>query len=444
MTDTKGTITYPVSTRYRDRWSDWEAVREIMQNAFDSHAEIDFNYDLKSKTLVIRDYGPGFELHHLLIGETTKDGERSIGKFGEGLKFGLLVLARMERKVTIQSNDLIIKARLAKMFDHQVLVIDWKRTEDHVSGTEVTIKGIPRSYRERFLSFDWKENFANQVLIDKPGQLFVKGIYVKDIDAVAGYNLNIERENPISGDVDSWQVQYHIASLIEQTNDPAYISTLLLEIINDPKGEKLEFVAGATKDWDGMNKDLWTSIASDLLGPKFCLSTDGELYQEMKREGYRVITTDAHFPRGFMKTDINVVRSRGSAEWQPVSKSELSPKMIDNLAKATYLVSHILGSFPLNIITVGKFVNDPHVYAMTRPGAYIRIAIKALNSLEDLILTLIEEVIHYKTGSRDLTPQHEIVYNQALAELIKFFMKDQTIVAPDYLAEELLNEDANA
>lgn len=438
MEDKKGTVTYPVSTRYREKWDDWEAIREIVQNALDSRAKIDFDFDPQRKVLTIRDYGGGIELHHLLIGETDKDGESSIGKFGEGLKFALLVLVRQGRSVEIWSNNLRIRAKLVYMFDRQTLAVDWERVEDHFHGTEVIVKGIPRSYRERFLSLDYNESMQNKVLTDMPGQLFVKGIYVKDIDAVAGYNLHIERENPLSGDVDSWEVQYAVSYLIERTDDPIYISMLLQALKENSKKELIEFLAGSFQSWGLMRVDQWQNIATQIFGSNVCLSTDPELFQEMIRDGYRVVDTHAHFPKGFMKTDLQVIRSRGSADWKPMPTTELSPKLLNNLARATYLVHCTIG-FPLEALSIGRFPNDPHTTAMAKQNQYIRVSLKALDNFPDLLLTLIEESIHYKAGSRDLTPRHEYLYNEALGKLIKYFTKDRPVDCPNEWVQELLN-----
>lgn len=75
-----------------------EAVREILQNAIDQKAdgaEVSAPYDRETPSVLADGARP--KTSTLLLGESGKDGERYIGKCGEGYKLALLVLTR-ERK----------------------------------------------------------------------------------------------------------------------------------------------------------------------------------------------------------------------------------------------------------------------------------------------------------------------------------------------------------
>jgi len=441
MEKKSGSITYPVSTKYRAAWSDWEAVREIMQNAMDSDTGVEMAYNHPNKVLTILDHGEGFELKHLLIGETVKDGETTIGKFGEGLKFALLVLIRSGRECTIETNNLLIQPRLAEMFGQKTLRIDWKRREKSFPGTKVTIKGIDRSFQERFLSLNKADNMVNKALVDMPGQLFVKGIFAKEIDSVAGYNVCIERENPLDGSVNDWDVQYKIADIILETKDPVYMSALLYELKANPHADRMEFRCGSYNNWQYMHGlNLWKEAAHEVFGPKVCLATDPELHQEVKRDGYYIVDTPAYFPKGFMKTDIDIVRARGGKEFEPVKFKDLPPTSLQNLGDASYLIRKCIDFNPI-VVSVGRFPTEPHVMASTIPKKEIKIAIKALVDLPDLILTLAEEQIHFMTGSRDLTPKHESYMNDLLRGVLKRLIDGYKLKCPNSWISEFLDND---
>ena len=443
MNKEHGTITYPVSVRYRANWSDWESIREIMQNAMDSDAEVEMDFDTHNKELIVRDHGDGFELKHLLIGETTKDGEATIGKFGEGLKFALLALVRNNRTCTVRTNNLVIVPRLVEMFGQKTLAITWKVVKNHFPGTEVRIKGVPRSFRERFLSLNKEENMINKVLTNMPGQLFVKGIFVKEIDSIAGYNVCIERENPLDGSVNDWDVQYKIADLILGAKDATYMFMLLQELKENPHADKVEFRCGSYNDWQYMTAiDLWKETAHKVFGPKVCLMTNSELFQEVKRDGYSVINTPAHFPKGFIETDLDVVRARGGTDYEPTKFGDLPPTSLQNLGEASYLIKQCI-SFEPAVVTVGHFLTEPNVMASTTPKKGIKLAIKALTDLPELILILAEEQIHFATGSRDLTPTHESYMNDLLRTVLKKLIGGYKLQCPDeWIAKFIENDEA--
>lgn len=92
------TIELSLSPKYVSGWGVEEAVREILQNAIDQKAdgaEVSVSYD--RETLSILTDGARLKTSTLLLGESGKDDERYIGKYGEGYKLALLVLTR-ERK----------------------------------------------------------------------------------------------------------------------------------------------------------------------------------------------------------------------------------------------------------------------------------------------------------------------------------------------------------
>lgn len=100
------TIALTLSPKYASHWGLWEAVRELLQNAYDQ-ADGDLGCE------VTFDYNDGFvrvatstgrlTAKSLLLGETTKQGgSKSRGKFGEGYKLALLVLHRLGHKPAVR------------------------------------------------------------------------------------------------------------------------------------------------------------------------------------------------------------------------------------------------------------------------------------------------------------------------------------------------------
>ena len=94
----KNVVEYPLSPKYIPSWSVMMALRELIANALDSKNSPSFTW--KDGYAFIEDEGPGIPKPFWIIGEGNH-GE--IGQFGEGLKLAMLVLARENRNVTVDT-----------------------------------------------------------------------------------------------------------------------------------------------------------------------------------------------------------------------------------------------------------------------------------------------------------------------------------------------------
>ena len=97
-----------ISPNYVPNWGISEALREIVQNGIDRENEtkgeskMSIIYDPIQLQLVIGNPGTSLHKRTLLLGETTKDGKSTIGKYGEGYK-----LARSEEHTSEPSHPTI-------------------------------------------------------------------------------------------------------------------------------------------------------------------------------------------------------------------------------------------------------------------------------------------------------------------------------------------------
>lgn len=156
------TIELSLSPKYVSGWGVEEAVREILQNAIDQKAdgaEVSVSYD--RETLSILTDGARLKTSTLLLGESGKDDERYIGKYGEGYKLALLVLTRERKpvKVVTDAETWTPEFRLSETFGEESLQIDVEETG--VPGgefTEFRIGGISpammRSFGDRFIALE--------------------------------------------------------------------------------------------------------------------------------------------------------------------------------------------------------------------------------------------------------------------------------------------------
>ena len=174
----------PISPSYCAHWGLWEAVREIYQNALDEgNAAFEYHEDLQR--LDISSATGRLTTQSLLLGTTTKQGDASKrGKFGEGYKIALLVLARLGHKVVIHNNDEIWIARILQndLFNTAMLTVDTisARVKDGVhfyiyGVTTENISSIRRNIRP--------DTSHDQILFDpqEQGRIYVGDLYVSTI-----------------------------------------------------------------------------------------------------------------------------------------------------------------------------------------------------------------------------------------------------------------------
>ena len=214
-----GAISYGITRQYvKTRgWGVWQAFREVVQNALD---ELQYVMSVWPDTYpcyntptesIVYDWGRGLAVRHLLVGTSEKP-EWSRGRFGEGLKLALMVLANQGIPVYIRSGDREIKptfitANIEGASVELFCVCYRKALGGAVNGTEVHIgdptlcgayknyfvQGLPRRCaafttmrREDNMIVKWESIFDCD---EARGKIYVRDIYVRDIPALFGYNL---------------------------------------------------------------------------------------------------------------------------------------------------------------------------------------------------------------------------------------------------------------
>lgn len=196
-----------ITRAYRPDWALWEGVRELVQNAKDAETEFEAPFSIThngSKLLIMNE---GCELSHraLLLGETTKaERDDLIGRWGDGLKIGVLALIRSGHPVTIKSGDEIWHPSIepAPEYDGaEVLTFNIRKSRMFRRNVEVEIENIDRATwlvlakRFRFLPGEEYANvvstYSGSLLLDEPGMLYVKGIFVEKVSNMEyGYDFN--------------------------------------------------------------------------------------------------------------------------------------------------------------------------------------------------------------------------------------------------------------
>lgn len=192
----------PIAKSYVRHWGMAEAVRELLQNAIDSNSP--FEWEFSDDSLFIRSRYSRLDASTLLLGKTTKaESTDTIGSFGEGYKIALLVLTREGYPVAVHNGDRTWRPtfRMSRQFDAEVLCIDDEAAAQKREGLEFVVAGLSpadiATIREGCLQMQQDIGQVHQtkygrILRDRPGRLYVRGLFVCETELQFGYDVNPE------------------------------------------------------------------------------------------------------------------------------------------------------------------------------------------------------------------------------------------------------------
>ena len=214
-------IDYNMSADYCSDWTAIDAIREMVQNAIDSGA--DFSCEILQNTIRVTTYNRTLPLSSLMLGQSVK-AEGSIGKYGEGYKIGMLVLTRDKLLPTITIKDYCIGGLLSSNAFHistfKLKIIESQNdVQDIVFECRIGDIDVEElAHKIPYFTADHPEKPKTvDIWQDRPGEIYVNGLFVTKSDLVFGYNFapsNIElnRDRNMVGGI-YWQLAIFYVSL---------------------------------------------------------------------------------------------------------------------------------------------------------------------------------------------------------------------------------------
>jgi len=199
-----------IKTDYMPGWGIWEGIRELVQNGRDAEVESDalltVRHRKESDTLVIENEGTTLPHEALLLGHTSKIGRPDlIGKFGEGLKLGILALVRAGCEVKIRSGSEVWTPSIqrSEKFKADVLVFDIATGRKNENRVAVEIGSVGAEawalMQDKFLFLagsvkdtEMVRTANGSLLLGEKfkGKVYVKGIFVANDSRLAfGYDF---------------------------------------------------------------------------------------------------------------------------------------------------------------------------------------------------------------------------------------------------------------
>lgn len=201
----------PLAKDYCKRWGLPEAVREVVQNAIDSQSPFEYELDEQAGRLRVTSRHSTLEPRTLLLGTTSKaDDKDAIGSFGEGYKIAMLVLARGGYGVTIHNGDVEWRPefRFSRRYGAEILCIVETAAPARSEGLTFEIEGLGQGdgQRVRATCLQMQPDVGQvievpqgRILLERPGKLYVGGLYVCETTLKHGYDakpaeIRLERD----------------------------------------------------------------------------------------------------------------------------------------------------------------------------------------------------------------------------------------------------------
>ena len=431
-------IELTIKTDYLPGWGTYEGVRELVQNGRDAETEMDAPFSVRhsGNTLCLSNTGARMPREALLMGHTTKRGNNGlIGKFGEGLKLGVLALVRAGHTVVIENGDETWKPvlRRSKIFDSPVLAFSITPSRTPADGVRVRVGGIKKDqwteFRSRFLFLSGIK--ASDTLLTGPeyaGKLFVKGIYVcSKPDWKFGYNFQdaaVDRDRNMVSEFDAmWYASYIWANRLR--NDPSMNGEFYKLLLSD--AEDLAYLKRGgpvlpdrTLDYvhqefiKAHGKDAWPCASTEEVTKVSFLGKRGVITPECLR----------HVLKQRMGTVDDLQKAFGQETVKVYAMHELSAEEQAVYNRARDLLSMVYSEGNRINHRVVDFRSDNLIGLYSPAGKTVSVSRKCLDSVTHCLRTLIHEAAHEASGEGDGTIGHQAEIEELWSNLTEKLIHD--------------------
>ncbi len=475
----------PTST-WRQDWSIWEAIRDIVQNALDETEAYQWGYD--EQGLWIADKGRGVSVADFLLGPPKLKPEYARGRYGEGMKISTLVLVRNGYPVHITTVGkelwiVFLELDIDGVKSHQLNAL--YKADGSSRGTRFNIIGYRGpAYKDRFavnipekavlwqgpsLVTQPKQRFNMLYASHFPvsdgagaGRIFARDIYMRDIDSPYSYNLwSFTLAPDRYAPVNEGEVWTDIGRLWATVNDPDLLETFLKIVAEPPIITSAEsryvnmgsFEMGTDpvsgKRYDALlreNAGVWEKAWNNVFGDDAVIRSSEDLDNVIKHLGYRSVSLSwgvKDVLSQVISTDkvIKDLSQEKLRETEVIPDEKLDFRQASHLKLARAIASRIFGTRQVSgvygaiIPPASDRVRTAGMYGTTTQSIYISLDMlfKGRNTVD----TLIHEMGHHrqwqqKREAEDLTESHAEAMTQIAARVIEYLSKGEF---DDYLKE---------
>ncbi len=457
----------PTST-WRQDWGEWEAIRDIVQNALDECEYYTWGYD--DEGLYIRDVGKGVAVADFLLGPPKPKSDYARGKFGEGMKIAALAMLRLgySIRVSTMGREIWIIFLEQKVNGKANTLAALWRTDGRGTGTVFHIVGYNGSaFEDRFaINLPRASIIAdgpsllkepvrrfNQLIQHKfaippySGRIFARDVYMREIKSPYSYNLwsfdmAPDRHGP-KVETDLWadigrlwscvtEVE-HLQVFLQMVKDPPLLATDESHNVNmgawdmgrEPLAEK--DYADFVRDNQGVWQEAWRHV----MGENAVIRTSDRLDGMVKHLGY--LSTSVNWGvrdtlARAISTDKDIVRISQDRlrEVEIIPDEKLEQRHLTHLKLVKALAAKVFYTPPPVHVAVippaSDRVRTAGMYSTDTGEVYI--SLEMMEHGKTMIDTLVHELAHHRqyrnTGeAADLTPAHAESMTYIAAEVVK-------------------------
>lgn len=423
-------------------WGAFQGVRELVQNARDAEVEFGapmeithyFNYKTGNGQLRISNEGAKLSRSAMLMGNTSKaDRDDLIGKWGEGLKVGILALLRdgYEVKIRTGSEVWIPSIGRSEKFDAEVLIFDvmtGRKNQDRVR-VEVSpfSKGDWQEWRKKFLFLDDAEKdtrvptYYGTLLLEPEhkGWIFVKGIATEHVPEFGyGYDLryaDLDRDRKM---VNRWQLKYYTTQLWQSAvaKRPDLLDPLFT-LLQEEKEEAVGFAENLRPEIKEKVAEKFTETFGEKALPVASIGDSAKLEHHGRKGIVAPRPMREILDSVFGTTAENLARMEQEAQKQ-YSWHELSDTEKTNLQRAVEMVSKEEPRLKLDLVRVTDFCDEmtEGTYEVKGGERIISLAKKILEDKAVTLRVMLHEAAHMdgSDGEHSHVRRIEIMWSNIL------------------------------
>ena len=446
------TLELTVNPDYVRTWGTWEALRELLQNAIDSHEKGNLMEVTYSRTvgrssgdgvpLRIINRGTKLERDTLLLGTTTKaDDASQRGQFGEGYKLAFLVLARLGVQVVVKNDDELWKPFIghSETFGANVLKISVSpRVAD--GNVSIEVYGISSEVWDQvqqrclFLQVPASDEACDlgsgdKILVGEKyrNSLYVRGIFVGPLpdEYSYGYDLSgvkLDRDRRLA---DPWDLRYAVKNALRRGVErgllqPQQIINLCDRETGEARALLDSYRYGSSDTLSQKMAEAFRKVHGEDCVPVSSMAESADalsngLSTVMVAESLKIVL-EKEFGQFTARKQNREMEIR-----QRYTAVDLTKEEIGNLSWAQSLLQSVEPGFDVNRLQVVDFYGDKIGGRVCPATMEIGIARSVLKEAQETLRVLVHEYCH-KDGD-DGSFGHNNSQIQTLAKIVTAWLR---------------------
>lgn len=409
---------YMISSEYCKDWTTVMGIREVIANAFDTDKPIKVLWRVgpipHRGEGIVYDSGEGLLARHLLLGQSDRTND-DIGQFGEGLKIAALVFARQKRKFEVESNGSKYRfwTEPSQEFNCEMLTVGVSTNEMPRKGTRVSFDATEAEVSEAkqlFLKLQSNVPSLGDGILDLPGEIYVKGVFVGKEPALFGYNLMdkslMNRDRTV---LKSDELHMLIGMELAKTSCDLVIRKYFHEMETPVSSNCVEYKVAFSPH----HRTVWKKVLTSIFGRKLCISTFAtNADANAEYLGYRVFRVPYNIERTLRSLGVPYSTSvAAKSKVKRVNKKDLTEPEKDMFNKINKLAKKLSpGCWRLQVMESDEFDGR-------RVRDVLEIERKRLASVDKAASTIIHELAHWSSHATDCSADFERKLTEYLGTL---------------------------